>query len=218
MSERISSTSSGVARRACTRRTVSASGVGAGSHPALELPDASRGSDRSGPCKRVHGRRYGARRLASHEPEGGERGGAAARRCPGARGGALHRRRQQPRLPGVLRAPRGARDDGGTPDERAARVHEHALQAARRLQAPRRRRRVGYATGPPARGLGGVQGRTPADAGSPAGAVPALPSARRGVRLPEPRVRRLGGRRRDRDRGDARRRGRAQDVRRLDRP
>ena len=42
-------------------------------------------------------------------------------------------------------------------------------------------------------------------------AVPALPADRRGVRLPQPRVRGLGGRRRDRDARDARRRGRHQD-------
>ena len=50
-----------------------------------------------------------------------------------------------------------------------------------------------------------------ADARPPARAVPALPADRRGVRLPQPRVRGLGGRRRDRDARDPRRRGRDQD-------
>ena len=57
----------------------------------------------------------------------------------------LHRRRQQPRLPRVLRAARGARHDRRPADERAARLHEHAVQAARRLPAEGRRRRVGLA-------------------------------------------------------------------------
>ena len=47
---------------------------------------------------------------------------------------------------------------------------------------------------------------------------PHLPADRRGVRLSEPRVRGLGGRRRDRHARDARRRGGDQDVRRLHRP
>ena len=82
----------------------------------------------------------------------------------------------------------------------------------------RRRRRVGHAADPPHGDRGDVQGGPSADAGPAAGAVPALPSDRRGVRLPEPRVRGLGGRRRDRDDRDACRRGGHQDVRRLDRP
>ena len=56
------------------------------------------------------------------------------------------------------------------------------------------------------------------DAGSPPRAVPALPADRRGVRLPEPRVRGLGGRRRDRHARHPRRRGRDQDDGRLHRP
>ena len=63
-----------------------------------------------------------------------------------------------------------------------------------------------------------LQVRAPADAGPPARAVPALPADRRGVRLPQPRVRGLGGGRRHRHARDAGRRGRRQDVRRLDRP
>ena len=47
-----------------------------------------------------------------------------------------------------------------------------------------------------------------ADAGPAARAVPALPADRRGVRLPQPRVRGLGGGRRDRDARDARRHAR----------
>ena len=76
--------------------------------------------------------------------------------------------------------------------------------------------------GAPHRGRRGggrrLQGRPQADAGPAARAVPALPADRRGVRLPEPRVRGLGGRRRDRDARDARRRGGDPDLRRLDRP
>ena len=63
-----------------------------------------------------------------------------------------------------------------------------------------------------------LQGRPEADAGPAARAVPALPADRRGVRLPQPRVRGLGGGRRDRDARDARRRGGDQDLRRLHRP
>ena len=63
-----------------------------------------------------------------------------------------------------------------------------------------------------------LQGRPQADAGSAARAVPELPADRRGVRLPEPRVRGLGGRRRDRDARDARRRRGRPHLRRLDRP
>ena len=69
-----------------------------------------------------------------------------------------------------------------------------------------------------ARSRRGLQGGAPSDARPPARAVPALPSDRRGVRLPEPRVRGLGGRRRDRDARHPRGRGGHQDVRRLDRP
>ena len=135
---------------------------------------------------------------------------------------ALPRRRQQPRLPRLLRAAGGARDERGLPDRRAARLREHALQAPLRLPAEGRRGRLGHAPGAPRGagrgGRGRLQGGAPADAGSPARAVPALPADRRRVRLPEPRVRGLGGGRRDRDARDARRRGRHQDVRRLDRP
>ena len=143
---------------------------------------------------------------------------AAARRRPGPRLRALPRRREQPRLPRLLRAARGAGDERRHVHERAARLHEHALQAPRRLQAEGRRRRLGHAPGAPRRGLGGLQVRAPADAGSPARAVPALPADRRGVRLSEPRVRGLGGGRRDRHARDAGRRSRDQDDRRLDRP
>ena len=152
------------------------------------------------------------------EPEDAYGRGAAARRRPRARGGAVPRRRQQPRLPRLLRAARGAGDDRGLPDERAARVHEHALQAPRRLPAQGRRGRLGHAPGPPSRAARHLQERPPADARPPARAVPALPADRGGVRLPEPRVRGVGGRRRDRDARDARAGGRRAHVRRLDRP
>ena len=132
---------------------------------------------------------------------------ARPRRRARARLRPLHRRRQQPRLPRLLRAARGARDDRRHADERAARLHQHALQAARRLPAEGRRGRLGLAPGAPRRGRRGrrrrLQGRPPADARPAARAVPALPPDRRGVRLPQPRVRGLGGRRRDRDARDA---------------
>ncbi len=92
------------------------------------------------------------------------------------------------------------------------------VQAALGLPAEGRRRRLGHAAGAPSRALRRVQAGPPADAGSAPRAVPVLPADRRGVRLPQPRVRGLGGGRRDRDARDARRRGRHQDVRRLDRP
>ena len=77
---------------------------------------------------------------------------------------------------------------------------------------------MGHPPGAPNGDLGRVQVGAPADAGSPARAVPALPPDRRGVRLSEPRVRGLGGGRRDRDAGDACGRGGHQDVRRVHRP
>ena len=76
---------------------------------------------------------------------------------------------------------------------------------------------MGHPPGAPNGDLGRVQVRAPADAGSPARAVPALPPDRRGVRLSEPRVRGLGGGRRDRDARDARGRGGHQDVCRVHR-
>ena len=83
--------------------------------------------------------------------EDAHRGRARARRRARARLRALPRRRQQPRLPRVLRAAGGARDERRHADERAARLHEHALQAALRLPAEGRRGRVGLAAGRTAR-------------------------------------------------------------------
>ena len=94
-----------------------------------------------------------------HVPEDDHGCRARARRRPCARRRAVPRRRQQPRLPRVLRAPRGARDERRDADERAARVREHALQAPRRLQAARRRRRLGHAPGAPRRGRRGSRRR-----------------------------------------------------------
>ena len=119
------------------------------------------------------------------------------------------------------RCPRSSRRARAS-HERTARLHEHALQAPLRLPAEGRRGRLGHPPGAPPRagrgGRGRLQGGPPADAGPARRAVPALPADRRRVRLPEPRVRGLGGRRRDRDARDARRRGGDPDVRRLDRP
>ena len=67
-------------------------------------------------------------------------------------------------------------------------------------------------------GRGRLQGGPEADARPAPRAVPALPADRRGLRLPQPRVRGLGGRRRDRHARDPRRRGGRQHLRRLDRP
>ena len=127
---------------------------------------------------------------------------------------ALPRRRQQPRLPRLLRAARGARDLRRPARRRAARLHEHALQAARRLPPARRSRSPGTrgrCTAPRSPRAADVvykEGRRPMP-DLLRRAVPALPADRRGVRLREPRVRGLGGRRRDRDARDARRRRRA---------
>ena len=135
-----------------------------------------------------------------------------------ARGGrALPRRREQPRLPRVLRAPRGAGDDRGLSDERAPRLHQHALQAPLRLPAAGRRGRLGHEPGAPEGARRRVQDRPATDARPPARAVPALPADRRGLRVPEPRVRGLGGGRRHRHARVAGRRGGREDVRRLDR-
>ena len=164
-----------------------------------------------------HGFPRGGLRSAG-EPEDADGRGAPARRRAGEGVRALPRRRQQPRVPRLLRPARGASDHRRPADERAARVHEHAVQAPLGLRAPRGRRRLGHAADAPHGDRGDVQGRAPADARPPARAIPALPADRRGVRLPEPRVRGLGGGRRDRDPRDPRRRGLDQDVRRLDRP
>ena len=144
---------------------------------------------------------------SEREPEDDHRRGARPRRRAGARGGSLPRRRQQPRVPGVLRAARGARDERRLPHERAARLHEHARQASLRLPPARRRRRLGHEARAPDGHLGRVQVRPPADARPAARAVSVLQADRGGVRLPQPRVRRLGGGRRDRHARDARRRG-----------
>ena len=81
---------------------------------------------------------------------------------------------------------------------------------------------MGLAPGRPRRHRRGgrrrLQAGPPADARPAARAVPALPADRRGVRLPQPRVRGLGGRRRDRDARDPRRRGGREDDGRLHRP
>ena len=106
----------------------------------------------------------------------------------------------------------------GFPTGRAARVHEHAVQAALRLPAQGGRSGVGHAARAPGGALRRVQAGPPADAGSPPGAVPVLPPDRRGVRLPQPRVRGLGSRRRDRHARHPGGRGRDPDMRRLDRP
>ena len=117
-------------------------------------------------------------------------------------------RRQLARLPRLLRAPRGARDDGRLPDERAARLREHAHAAAHRLPPRRRDRGLGHAAGPPPRALPRLQGLAQADAlaAQAAAAVPA--PAGRGVRVPQRRARGLRGRRRDRHAQPARARSR----------
>ena len=162
--------------------------------------------------------RPGRRLRSASEPQDADGRGAPARRRAGQGIGALPGRREQPRVSRVLRPTRGAPDHRWPADERAARLHQHALQAALRLRAARGRCRVGHASHASHGDRGDLQRGPPADAGPAPGAVRALPSDRRGVRLPEPRVRGLGGRRRHRDHRDPRGRGGHQDVRRLDRP
>ena len=130
---------------------------------------------------------------SGREPEDDHRRGARPRRRAGARGGSLPRRRQQPRLPGVFRAARGAGDERRLPHECAARLHEHARQAPLGLPPARRRSRLGHEARAPDGHLGRVQVRPPADARPAARAVPVLQADRGGVRLPKPRVRGLGG-------------------------
>ena len=181
------------------------------------MPDPARRGTRAtaGDVTAVEDR--AANRLDGDAEDAHRRGAAARRRArEGLR--ALPRRRQQPRLSRLLRAARGARDDGGLPDERAARLHEHALQAAPGLPAQGRRGGLGHPAGRAPRDARDVQVGAEADAGPPERAVPVLPPDRRGVRLPQPRVRGLGGRRRDRDARDARGRSGDQDDDRLDRP
>ena len=155
-----------------------------------------------------------------HRAEDADRSRARARRRARSRERPVPRRRQQPCLPRLLRTSRGAPDDRRTADECAPRLHQHALQAARGLPSEGRRRRVGLAARAPRRRRRGrrrgLQGGPAADAGSAARAVPSLSPDRRCVRLPQPRVRGLGGRRRDRDDRHARGRRGDQDVRRLD--
>ncbi len=117
-------------------------------HVGQQAGRASRWSSENGTSSRAIGAGRYPRPCEPEDPDGRR---AAARRRPCARGGALPRRRQQPRLPRLLRAARGAGDDRGLPDERAARVHEHALQAPLRLPAEGRRGGVGHAPRAPAR-------------------------------------------------------------------
>jgi hypothetical protein len=148
--------------------------------------------------------------------EGEERGAAGPRRR--AREGLrpVPRRRQQPRVSRVFRAARGARDERRSADERAARLRQHALQAAGGLSTASGRGGLGHAAGRAARRARSVQGGPQADAGAAAGAVFAFRSARRVVWLSQPHVLGVGGRRRDRDARDPRRRGGSQDLRRVD--
>ena len=155
---------------------------------------------------------------SEREPEDDHGRGARPRRRAGARGGSLPRRRQQPRLQGVFRAARGARDERRLSHERAARLHEHARQAALGLPPAGRRGGLGHEARAPHGHLRRVQVRPPPDARSAARAVAVLQADRGGLRLPQPRVRRLGGGRRHRHSGDPRRRGGRAHVRRLDRP
>ena len=122
------------------------SGLSAGS---TSSPRADGGGHRA--RHRRRGRtlvRREARRVDSGHAEDRRGSRAPARRRTGARGEALPRRWEQPRLPCVLRAARGAGDVAGVSDERAARVRQHAVQAARRLPAAGRGRRLGYSADP----------------------------------------------------------------------
>ena len=102
-----------------------------------------------------------ANRLDGDAEDAHRRGAGARRRArEGLR--ALPRRRQQPRLPRLLRAARGARDDRGLPDERPPRLHEHALQAAPGLPA----RRASRSPGTPGRSSGSRRSRRTSRSGS----------------------------------------------------
>ena len=81
-----------------------------------------------------------------------------------------------------------------------------------------RRGRLGHAAGRADGAARGLQGRPAADGRPPPRAVPALPADRRGLRVPQPRVRGLGGRRRHRHARHACRPGGSEDDRRLHRP
>ena len=162
--------------------------------------------------------KMGALGYGSAGAEDADRRGAPARRRAGQGSRALPRRRQQPRVSRLLRSSGGAADDRRAADQRAARLHEHALQASVRLQPARGGGGVGHPADAPDRDRGDVQGRASADARPAARAISALPADRGGVRVLEPRVRGLGGGRCDRHARDARRRGGDSHVRRVDRP
>ena len=123
-------------------------------------------------------------------------------------GRALPDRRQQPRLPGVLRAARVDRDLHRGAHQRDLRVRVDARQDPHRLRPEGDGRRLGRRLQRPQGGLPRVQGpaRQPT---RPAERAVAPPGTARGrLRLPQPRRRGLRGRRRDRldrrERQDAR--------------
>ena len=177
-------------------------------HRASQPADAGRGAGTAGASGSVDSRRVA---------EDADRGGAPARRRPRARRRALPRRRQQPRLPRLLRAARGARDERGL----ATNALLGFTNMLFKLLSDYRPKGVAVAwdTRPVhrTRDLGDYK-VTAGRCRTSARAVPVLPPDRRGVRLPQPRVRGLGGRRRHRDARDGGRRGRDQHLSRLDRP
>ena len=113
-------------------------------------------------------------------------------------GRALSDRRQQPGVPGVLRAARVDRHVHRSAHQRDLRVRLDAGQDPHRLRAQGDRRRLGRRLLGAQGGLLRVQGAALDAARSAQGAVAAPGAARGCVRLPQSASRRLRGRRRDR--------------------
>ena len=139
------------------------------------------------------------------------RGGEGRRR-------ALPDRRQLARLPRLLRPAGVDRDRRRAPDERDLRLRLDDGQAAHRLQAEERDRRLGRGLVGPREGVQRVQGAAQVAAGPAQGAVAAPGAAGRGVRVRQRQGRRLRGRRRDRHPGAALEGGRNPGDGRLRRP
>ena len=113
-------------------------------------------------------------------------------------GGGVPDRRQQPRLPRLLRPPGVDRDRGRAADERDLRVRLDDGQDPDRPLAEGGDRRLGQGLVGARERLRGVQVAAQVAPGPAARAVAAPRSARRGVRLSQRRGRGFRGRRRDR--------------------
>ena len=111
---------------------------------------------------------------------------------------AVPARRQQPRLPGVLRPAGVDRDLRRAADQRDLRLCVDAGEGDHRAPAGGARRRLGRRDVGAREHLPGIQGASALAPGPARRAVAASDAAGRGVRLHERQGRRLGGRRRDR--------------------